>query len=83
MLSAVCAPALPIGAIIAGPEPPDGAGTRLALCHPGRVLRSMRDRDGGPRVRVRLLALVVALLLAGPLTLLVVQTVAKVLDRAL
>jgi hypothetical protein len=43
----------------------------------------MRDRDGGPKVRVRLLALVVALLLAGPLTLLVVQTAAKVLDRAL
>jgi hypothetical protein len=43
------------------------------LCHPGRVLSSMRDRDGGPKVRVRLLALVVALLLAGPLTLLVLQ----------
>jgi hypothetical protein len=43
----------------------------------------MRDRDGGPRVRVRLLALVVALLLAGPLTLLVLETAAKVLDRAL
>ena len=43
----------------------------------------MRDRDGGPRVRVRLLALVVALLLAGPLTLLVLQAAARVLDRAL
>jgi hypothetical protein len=43
----------------------------------------MRDRDGSPRVRIRLLALVVALLLAGPLTLLVVQTAAEVLDRAL
>ena len=43
----------------------------------------MRDRDGGPKVRVRLLALVVALLLAGPLTLLIVQAAAKVLDRAL
>lgn len=29
----------------------------------------MRDPSGGPRLRVRLLALVVALLLAGPLTL--------------
>ncbi len=43
----------------------------------------MRDRDGSPRVRVRLLALVVALLLAGPLTLLVLQTAAKLLDSAL
>jgi hypothetical protein len=43
----------------------------------------MRDRDGGPRVRVRLLALVVALLLAGPLTLLVLRTAAEVLERAL
>jgi hypothetical protein len=32
---------------------------------------------------VRLLALVVALLLAGPLTLLVLQAAARLLDRAL
>lgn len=43
----------------------------------------MRDRDGGPRVRVRLLALVVALLLAGPLTVLVLQAAKRVLDLAL
>ena len=43
----------------------------------------MRDRDGGPKVRVRVLALVVALLLGGPLTLLVLQTVARLLDRVL
>ena len=43
----------------------------------------MRDRDGGPKVRVRLLALVVALLLAGPLTLLLLQAAARVLDLAL
>jgi hypothetical protein len=43
----------------------------------------MRDRDGGPKVRVRLLALVVALLLAGPLTLLELQAAARILDRAL
>ena len=29
----------------------------------------MRDSSGGPNLRMRLLALVVALLLAGPLTL--------------
>ena len=43
----------------------------------------MRDRDGSPKIRVRVLALVVALLLAGPLTLLVLQTAARLLDRAL
>ena len=43
----------------------------------------MRDRDGGPKIRVRVLALVVALLLAGPLTLLVLQAAARLLDRAL
>ena len=59
------------------------ARTRARLCHPGPVLSSMRDRDGGPKVRVRVLALVVALLLGGPLTLLVLQTVARLLDRVL
>ena len=53
------------------------------LCHPGAVLSSLRDRDGGPKVRVRLLALVVALLLAGPLTLLLLRAAARVLDLAL
>ena len=43
----------------------------------------MRDRDGSPKIRVRVLALVVALLLAGPLTLLVLQAAARLLDRAL
>ena len=43
----------------------------------------MRDRTGRPNLRVKLLALVVALLLAGPLTLLFLQAAAKVLDLAL
>ena len=43
----------------------------------------MRDRSGGPNLRVKLLAIVVALLLAGPLTLLVLQAAARVLDLAL
>ncbi len=53
------------------------------MCHPGGVLGQMRDRSGGPNFGVRLLALVVALLLAGPLTLLVLQAAARVLDLAL
>lgn len=43
------------------------------LCHAGTVLSSMRDASGGPNLRMRLLALVVALLLAGPLTVLLVR----------
>ena len=38
------------------------------LCQAGPVLSSMRDSSGGPNLRTKLLALVVALLLAGPLT---------------
>ena len=52
------------------------------LCHPGGVLSSMRDSRGGPNLRIKLLALVVALLLAGPLTLFVLQALGKVLDLA-
>ena len=43
----------------------------------------MRDRTGRPNLRIKLLATVVALLLAGPLTLLILQAVGKVLDLAL
>ena len=39
----------------------------------------MRDRRGGPNLRTRALALVLALLLAGPLTALLVEGVAWVL----
>lgn len=52
------------------------------LCHPGGVLSSMRDPRGGPNLRIKLLALVVALLLAGPLTLFVLQALGKVIDLA-
>lgn len=43
----------------------------------------MRDSRGGPNLGIKLLAIVVALLLAGPLTLLVLRAAAKVLDLAL
>ena len=49
----------------------------------GRVLSEMRDRTGGPNWRMRLLAIVLALLLAAPLTALVVQAAARALDLAL
>lgn len=42
----------------------------------------MRDSRGGPNLRIKLLALVVALLLAGPLTLFILQALGKVLDLA-
>ncbi len=53
------------------------------VCHAERVLGSMRDRSGGPNLGIKLLALVVALLLAGPLTVFLFQAAAKVLDLAL
>lgn len=42
----------------------------------------MRDSRGGPNLRIKVLAIVVALLLAGPLTLFVLRAAAKVLDLA-
>ena len=47
------------------------------------MLREMRDRSGRPNGAVRALALLVALLLAGPLALLVLQAVTAVLRVAL
>jgi len=46
------------------------------------VLQEMRDQRGGPNRRMRLLALVLALLLAGPLTALVLQGAVRVLSAA-
>lgn len=46
------------------------------------MLSEMRDRRGGPNRRMRLLALVLALLLAGPLTALVLQGAARALSAA-
>jgi len=47
------------------------------------VLARMRNRDGGPDWRLRLLAVVLAVLLAGPLTVLLVRTAGRLLDAAL
>ena len=44
------------------------------------MLGSLRDSRGRPNALVKLLALVVALLLAGPLTMLVVRVVDGVLS---
>ena len=46
------------------------------------MLSEMRDKRGGPNHRMRVLALVLALLLAGPLTALLVQGFARVLSAA-
>ncbi len=43
----------------------------------------MRNRSGRPSALVRALALLVALLLAGPLTVLLVRATVRVLDLAL
>ena len=52
------------------------------MCHPERVLSRMRDSSGGPNLRMRLLAVVVALLLAGPLTAAIIKTAAAALRFA-
>ena len=54
-----------------------------ALCHRGRVLGEMRDRSGGPNLLVRALALLLALVLAGPLTVAVVRAAARAIGLAL
>lgn len=42
----------------------------------------MRDRRGGPNLSLKLLALLVALLLAGPLTIFLLQALSKIVDLA-
>lgn len=48
--------------------------------HSRGVLRELRGRDGAPHAGTRLVALVVALLLAAPLTVLVWRAVAALLE---
>jgi hypothetical protein len=43
------------------------------------VLNGLRDERGRPNARVKLLAVVVALMLAGPLTILVLQALVRLL----
>jgi hypothetical protein len=49
----------------------------------GRVLSGLRDSRGRPNVRVKVLAVVVALLLAGPLTIVVVRALLALVDLLL
>jgi hypothetical protein len=44
------------------------------------MLSDMRDRTGGPNVRMRLLAVLLALLLAGPLTVLLLRGLLALVD---
>ena len=53
------------------------------VCHRVRVLSDMRNRSGAPNGLMRALALLLALLLAGPLTVLVVRAAVAALGRAL
>lgn len=46
------------------------------------MLSEMRNRRGGPNRRMRLLALVLALLLAAPLTAALIEGAARVLSAA-
>ena len=67
---------------------PDSSFLPLVNCRGGRhrawqarwVLGSMRDRRGGPSAGSRLLAILVALLLAGPLTYLVLRALLSLLS---
>jgi len=43
----------------------------------------MRNSRGGPDWRLRVLAVVLALLLAGPLTVLLIQAAVRVLDLSI
>jgi hypothetical protein len=47
------------------------------------MLSGMRDRSGGPNWAIRGLALIVALLLAGPLTIYVLRALGHLLSYAL
>ena len=46
------------------------------------MLAEMRNARGGPNWRVRALALLLALLLAGPLTVFLIAVAARLLDFA-
>lgn len=46
----------------------------------GAVLNGLRDSSGRPNLRVKVLAVVVALLLAGPLTIALVRGLMAVVD---
>ncbi len=52
------------------------------MCDRGRVLGDMRDRTGAPNLLMRALALLLALLLAGPLTALLLRFAWSALDLA-
>jgi hypothetical protein len=47
------------------------------------VLSGLRDSSGRPNARVKVLAVVVALLLAGPLTIVVVRALLALVDLLL
>ena len=54
-------------------KPGDGTSGGAGLCHPGGVLSEMRNRSGRPNWAVRGLAVLLALALAGPLSVYLLQ----------
>ena len=52
------------------------------MCHPGTVLSEMRNRSGRPNWAVRGIAILLALLLAGPLSVFLLQGLFRLLDAA-
>jgi predicted type IV restriction endonuclease len=56
--------------------------TGVRLCHSGRVLSEMRNRSGRPNWAVRGIAIVLALLLAGPLSVYLLQGLFTLIDAA-
>jgi hypothetical protein len=70
-------------------SPPDGSARRRDRreasrgargAYAGQVLSGLRDSSGGPNLRVKVLAVVVALLLAGPLTVALLRGLMAVVD---
>lgn len=57
--------------------------SRHLMCHRDGVLSQMRDRRGGPNVRMRALALLLCLLLAGPLTVLLWSMAVRLVNAVL
>lgn len=53
---------------------------RTGRAYAGAVLSGLRDSSGRPNTRVKVLAVVVALLLAGPLTAVLLRGVLAVVD---
>ena len=66
------------GLLTFGAQARRGGGSGAGGSYAGAVLNGLRDERGRPNARVRLLAVLLALALGGPLTVFVVQVAADV-----